>query len=522
MATVEELDRLRAIVTRLGPLASAQAGELIRAEDWNDAIGALQEVARALVEDREAPVPPHEHPDQVAIGWLDPRLRQLVESGPVGDPAALARVGALERADEGLRAALDAIRAELDDVRTRSRDIATRDLDRQAAVNVVRRKLEGVADAREDVAAVRSSLAAVHDRVTRAVELAEKLQDGGEPVDLGALSGRVAELAKLREGLTLPSGEVLDAPALERKLAELRNELVTQDELDEALEDRTPELPPEREQALKADLTEALKADFAERDDAVRDQVAKLVDDRLAAVDEKVAKAVADARPGIVDSVLTVTRQELDARAAVILTTAGDDADARVKAGTSVLREQLLDELAGLRKELPATIAAELDAQLPARLAPLTQDLAALRGELDGVTAELKSTMESLSGALARIDELDRSTAERFDRLSEQLKLGLSRTESRLNERITALDARVTKVEGRTEVLDTSLDPRINELLDARDEQLRTELSGLASDQVAGLEDRLPVLIGDQVVKIQDTEIRNIAVSAVEDRLRLR
>src|SRR5918992_886787 len=125
MPTVEEIDRLTALLARLGPLADAQTGELIRAEDWNTVVDVLVEVARALIEDQERPVRPHDHPDQVQLGWLDPRLRQVVEGGPLADPANIARVDSLERADERLQAALDGLAAQVAELRERGREIAT-------------------------------------------------------------------------------------------------------------------------------------------------------------------------------------------------------------------------------------------------------------------------------------------------------------------------------------------------------------------------------------------------------------
>src|SRR3954454_8136063 len=126
MPTVEELDRLTALLTQLTPLAAQQPGELVRAADWNKVVGTLVEVVRSLVDDRDRPVPPHEHADQVAVGWLHPRLRQLVEQGPLGDPAAVTRVDALERADTRMGGALDQLRADIEQLRGRSLDIATK------------------------------------------------------------------------------------------------------------------------------------------------------------------------------------------------------------------------------------------------------------------------------------------------------------------------------------------------------------------------------------------------------------
>src|SRR5262245_1523945 len=99
MPTVAELERLRALVERLTPLTQIQRGDLIRAQDWNDVVSALLDVARATLADNaaDAPVSAHEHPDQVKMSWLEPSLRALIERGPLSDPAATGKLDDLGR-----------------------------------------------------------------------------------------------------------------------------------------------------------------------------------------------------------------------------------------------------------------------------------------------------------------------------------------------------------------------------------------------------------------------------------------
>ena len=54
MPTVAELQRLDALVNHLTPLAQVAQGELIRAQDWNDVVGTVIELARAELDDRVA------------------------------------------------------------------------------------------------------------------------------------------------------------------------------------------------------------------------------------------------------------------------------------------------------------------------------------------------------------------------------------------------------------------------------------------------------------------------------------
>ena len=79
MPTVAELQRLDALINRLTPLSQVAQGELIRAQAWNDVVGTVIEVARAVLADAQVEVvPAHDHPEQVELSWLDPRLRSLI------------------------------------------------------------------------------------------------------------------------------------------------------------------------------------------------------------------------------------------------------------------------------------------------------------------------------------------------------------------------------------------------------------------------------------------------------------
>src|SRR5258708_31522869 len=98
MTSVADSERLKALVDRPLPLSSRARGQVIAADDWNAVVGALLEVARAVVQEgTDSTVPEHTHPDQVALGWLDPRLRTLIERGPLSDPTSTSRVTAVER-----------------------------------------------------------------------------------------------------------------------------------------------------------------------------------------------------------------------------------------------------------------------------------------------------------------------------------------------------------------------------------------------------------------------------------------
>lgn len=185
MPTVEELERLDALVPRLIRLSNLRPGELIRAQDWNDIVGVLIEVTRAvLAADQNAVVPPHEHPDQVAVGWLDPRLRALIERGSGAEPDAAGKLNTLDRRVERLNLRLEDLVAGIGDVRGRINDVVTRDLTRESEVTTVRRKIEGMGDSRDDILGMRETLQSLQKDLGVAVDLSTRLQVNGQPVDM--------------------------------------------------------------------------------------------------------------------------------------------------------------------------------------------------------------------------------------------------------------------------------------------------------------------------------------------------
>src|SRR5215470_16314028 len=223
MPTVAQLDRLKALVDKLTPLMQIQRGELIRAQDWNDVVGTLLEVARAVLADDVTPqtVPPHEHPDQVKTSWLDPTLRAILQGGPLVDPAQDGRLGEVERRASRLSSMLDQIQSDSSEVRNRVSEISTRDLTRQADITSVRRTVDGINARGDEIQALRVTLASIQKDVQVAVSVGSQLQVNGQTVDMAAIDQRISSVEQLRDRLRTPAGDLLDATQLESRLTEL-------------------------------------------------------------------------------------------------------------------------------------------------------------------------------------------------------------------------------------------------------------------------------------------------------------
>lgn len=415
MPTVAELERVAALIERLQPLAQAQRGELIRAEEWNTVVDAVIALARAIVADRQQPsLPAHEHLDQVSLSWLDPALRRLIERGPLAEPAALAEVQALDRRAKRLEQRAADLDAAMREVRTRAEEVVTRDLRRERTVVELGQRLERVPDAAEAVRDLRGSLDDLRADIATAAEASERLQLDGEPIDVGALVQRVGQLDQLRQRLTLPDGQMLDALALEQRFESLRNGVVGRDELDERL-DRFGGLSPERLSGLRTELA-------AERDAALADQREVLTAELQGRLDERLS---------VVDARLSDTLGSLDAQVGAL------------RGQVDAARERLDTALPGLdagRAEVDALgrTVAELRDQLSGSVSAVD----GLRGEL----LELRATTQDLRREVSQ--DLDARIDSRLDQ----------RFDQRFTERDAALDER----------LDARIDARVRQQVDAR------------------------------------------------------
>ena len=488
MPTVEELDRLQALTERLTPLTRVQRGTLIRADDWNEVVGALIEVARAvLAEERQAIVAAHEHPDQVSAGWLAPALRTLVERGPLADPAAVGRVATLERAIARLTERLDQLDGGVREVRDRVVAVSANDLKREADVTAVRRTVDGLEDARDDVLALRDTLRTVEENVRVAVEVGSRLIVDGQPLDVAALVGRVAAVEELRVRLTRPNGELLDAATFDRRLAELTTQLVTEEEFDEALATRPGVVPPEAfapiEERLRADLTNEVTTSF----DRLSGEIRTETNARLAEVNTRVTQAVADALPGLSRTVLDAARSEIqsvqDAQASL---------ETRLTQSEAALRTEFGQQLQTLDAGIADRVGVAIDQRLEETLAPIRSELGSVARRAETLSATLAERETQLRTLETRLTTVERNVVVTRDELA-------TRFETLLNTRLTA-EREATNND--LAELDRANQTRLEEGLTG----VRTDLVDMArrtAQEVATTE------IGNAEVRLRDSVIEN-------------
>lgn len=439
MPTVADLERLKALTERLTPLGGAAQGELIRAEDWNTLVGAVGELARVvLAEDRQATVPPHEHADQVTVGWLDPRLRALVERGPLSDPAAETRLQALEQRVERLAARIEGLFGSVGEVRDRVTEVTTRDLVRQAEVIEVRRSVEGLGDGRESVRELRTTLGALQRDVATAVTVGQRLTVEGQPIDFNDLFARVARADELRDRLTSPDGSLFDARTLENRLTELTNTLVTQETLDRALENVRPVIDPDVLAGIEGNLRNQLLEQVNVSVGTFGEELRAETNVRFAELDTRTDARIADAVPNITTSVLNTIRPEFAAQLEGASGRLEGLIGERVEVMGSSLVRDYTEQIESLRGNIGERVGAELDVRLADRLQGFTtrlgrleetvrpmsdriqrleRDVDVIRGRNDLIRSEIDVADGRLRGELlAEMDRRDQLQAVQFTR----------------------------------------------------------------------------------------------------------
>ena len=436
MPTVADLDRLDAIVGTLRELTGKQRGELIEAEAWNRLVDAVIDIGRTTIEDGSDQVPGHKHTDQVSLDWLDPRLRaQILEGG--ANPANAAALSKLERRLAEFARKLDAVSERLTRMQSDVAGVATRDVEREAAVGTALRRLDGVFDAREDVAALRGSLRTIEGQVRTAADLSNRLiDDGGDEIDFTAISRRVAALEEIEARLTLPGGDRFAGDSYARDLARLRAELVTEEELRERLEtlqgglsenDRAGLLDAARDAAVSAnrDTLAALETDLR------RSQ-----DDRLRQIDGTLATRIGAATGDLRDRILSVARDEqaalLTARLDSFRTTQTAEMDRRLAAQADGLTAQMTSMNASVRDDVSAQVSARLEDRIgdtDARIEALNRTITALDDQMTGITGTLAAQAE-------RVETVNRELLAATSRLNVQLTERIGGIEATLDERI--------------------------------------------------------------------------------------
>jgi hypothetical protein len=514
MPTPQDLQRLRGLLTQLNAIGNVQRGELIRAEDWNTLVNAVTDVAQAvLAEEAAETVPAHEHLDQVSSAWLSPQLREVFERGPLADPAAQQRLLELEQKLKRLADRIDESRSNVEDFRKRLTDVATRDLEREAAVTNVRRAVENVLDARPDLLNIRNTLASVQREMGTVLQAASRLTVNGQPVDLGSVVNRVDELEGFRNRLRGANGELLDGAAIERRIGEVANRTVSQQQLDDAIRTRPTQVPTEVLSGIEDRLGTNLRNQVSERLGTFGNEIRGDVSNRLSGVGDLVNSRLNDALPGVTQSITTNLNAAIETARRTAIDSAIAGAGQALNTREQAIRADLTAGLADVRSGIAGAVRTEVGQQLPGQLAGIRTDLTAFNRRVDLVSAQATRHDETLnqhSIAIAAIpqDQTNLRNDLRTSLLAE-IELRSANTSRLLNDRLNTFDRsqsdnfRALSEDLRKQASDAALriatETATTQLRDMR-AQILAEMRTVAREEVTvGVRDQVKTSVNEAV-----------------------
>jgi len=444
MATVAELERLDALVRRLLPMTAIQSGSLIRATDWNALVGAVLELARAvLANHHESVVGEHEHVEQVTLGWLAPPLRALIERGALSDPAAAAKLADLERrvgkVDQRTASTLE----EVGKVRLRLEDVTTRDLIREDAVTKLGRAVDARMDPRDEITTLRESLGSIQKDLASAIDVGKRLVVDGEPVDVEALVRGVSRAEELRARLVTPAGVLMDATTLEQRFIALTNTLVTETELSEALENSRvaltgPELDKLRD-GLRVELSSSLTASLNRTEQELKAQTAT----QLAGVDARVSSAVLDASQSLRTSLLaeaTAHAQSADEKLRVETLASVQH---RIEELGTTIRTELSTQVSGLKATVDGVVRESVQREIPPHLTALRKDIEGLSSVVSKAEQQRQELTVAVQKATLRVEQLAKDNQLELSAVKKSL---IEEMDRRFKDQDRALDLRIAEV----------------------------------------------------------------------------
>lgn len=231
----DTLEILAKVVEGLKPLADRARGEPLRAQDWNQLVTAITDLAQ-LVAAREATTDAalaqrfsprdHNHEGQLQISWFEPQTRQMLEravNGSVEQSTAIERldgqVGSLTRQLKDMGTQIAKLQSDL--VEAHENDFV-----RKNAIERVQLDLESVRTVERTVTGLTNRFDGFDDSKRRILEFQDALRDAnGQPIDVAQLREGVAQLGDLRERLTLANGQLASLTTFERQIASLERRL---------------------------------------------------------------------------------------------------------------------------------------------------------------------------------------------------------------------------------------------------------------------------------------------------------
>jgi predicted nucleic acid-binding Zn-ribbon protein len=446
MPTAAESDRIRSVVATLQSLGNAQRGDLITAQRWNDLVSVVTSLAQMMLAAQQNEfVPPHEHPDQVKLSWLDPALRAMVEKGP-SDPV---KVVDFDHRVRLLESDLATVRTATTDARDRLAEISTRELVRDANISEVRRVVETIDSRKDAVAELRQTFDSIHGKVDAAIEAGSRFVIAGKPVDMDELDRRVKAVEDLRTSVQT------NVTGFETRITDLQKNTVTQAQLKEAIGKQTADVSPEQIKTLQSNVSTAIRTEFNATFETLGGKIGQQVDQKLATLDATVVQRIDDRLPAAiapalagVQAQITLTAEQLRGESKTV--------SAQAAAAVAAAKQELSGVIATVQSSL-TSVKKDVDSTLP-RVTDL--QTAVVTAQKDAASALQKTTAQAadIQAVKARAEQVALQSTD-----------AIRKTEKTL---LDELDRRVvvtkTAVDERFLTLEASIEPRIDQRIDPR------------------------------------------------------
>ncbi|EIV92712.1 hypothetical protein [Frankia sp. QA3] len=505
---------IAAVLDSLSTLGGRAPGSPLRADDWNALVAALGMVVRlSAAGDAGTPGPAagaagELPPGSVSMEELAPDVRNLLRSGPFADPEQTIGRFSLDRRLSAVTERLDALEARLEALLA-SLHRTENDVSRQGSdLRLVDQRVAGTTGLRAEVGDLRTLLGNVRADVADVLVLRQQLNG----LDLAQLRANVTELTAFRDAWRDGEGQVTAFAGFSRRLTEISDRAVTDDELRTILDSRFDTFVVDPG-PIRTTVTNDLRAEVLAAKEEIR---------RGSAI--SVARALADLRGSLDAEVIRVVGSQVAGLTAQLSDVAARAADERLAATRDELRAQTAQLVDGRIARLGPRVApqdlADLEARLDTRVDAarsagisrdevgtlLTQARVDLGGRIDDVVAGVESNRRGQAelGATLRRERADAAAAE-----SRRLE-GLIDAQARRErlERAGAIDAaaqRVTtdlgsRIDLAAQASRAERDSAVASAVEARTAAIRGELEArvrvVAQDAVAAVESDIVDLRG--------------------------
>jgi hypothetical protein len=520
VSTTADLDRVTGLVNRVQRLGNVQPGDLIQAQRWNDLVGAVLEIAQTLLAPRDEGVPPHEHPDQVKVTWLDPSLRNVIERGPLSTGEGPRTLLELDRRVTELRTDVDGLKTSLAAIQTRLLELNTRDLQRDSTFTELHRSVTAVVNRGDSTADLRKTLSDMQVNVNRAIEVGTTLRIGNEVVDMNKLDQRIRAVEDLRTRMTSAAGEILDAHAIENKISEIRNAVVTQKQLDDALRAHSTKIPDDALVSIRDSVSAVVRGDLNTSVGVIKKDILDQADAKLKGVDELVNSRVDTRLQTTLDAAIVGVRDDITKSAASTLDQAlmlAKKNSGEITADAVKTLGKRIDDVQGV---IPQRVSDEVGKAVQVRVTKIEETANAASANATNALQLAQSHVPLIQKVQTDAAQIALQTAKDITTLRDTTARELAKRDTE----IVRVDKRVADLD---EGLDTRLDKRLNpRLLEVREAlnaatrktaedaanaavrnastTLRAEMKGIAHDEISvartGISDEVVRRIGEGTV----------------------